>query len=160
MGALLGLVVAGCSSSSPSPPADFSGDYSVAITNGQNGCNFKNWTVGSSSNGTPVAITQNGSSVNADVGGVAGAYYQAILGSHVFTGGVSGTRMSAVIHGTQSFPQGNCTYQVTANLGASISGDSISGTVDYTTTTNGGSDCGTLVGCSSTQSFAGSRPPK
>lgn len=161
MGALVGLVLAGCSSSSSPPPADFSGNYTVAVTNGQNGCGFKNWTVGNSSNGTPVAITQNGASVSADVGSVAGAYYQAILGSHVFSGSVSGTQMSATIHGTTPFKQGaNCTYQVTANMAASISGDSISGTVNYSTTTNGGSDCGTLVGCSSVQNFAGSRPPK
>ncbi len=94
MGALVGLAVAGCSgsSTSSSPPADFSGDYSVAITNGQNGCNFKTWTVGSSSNGTPVTITQNGSSASASVGGVAGGYYDVILGSHVFSGTVSGTQ--------------------------------------------------------------------
>ncbi len=45
-------------------------------------------------------------------------------------------------------------------MSASINGDSISGNIAYTTTTNHGSDCGTLENCSSTQSFAGSRPPK
>ncbi len=163
MGALLGLALAGCGSSSNSgaPPADFSGVYSVAITNGQNGCGFANWTVGKKSNGTPVTITQSGASASADVGGVARIDYDVLLGSHVFPGTVSGTGMAATIHGTTSFKKGtNCTYQVTANLAATLSGNSISGNVNYTTTTNGGSDCGTLNGCASTQSFAGSRPPK
>lgn len=160
-GALVGLALAGCgSSSSNAPPADFAGNYTVAVTNGQNGCGFQNWTVGAASNGTPVNITQNGSSVSADVGSVAGAYYNLILGSHVFSGGVSGTNMSASIHGTRSAKKGNCTYQVTADMEGTLNGDSISGTISYTTTTNGGSDCSTLKKCVSIQNFAGSRPPK
>lgn len=160
IGALVGLGLVACGSDSSPAPSDFSGNYSVAITNGQNGCGFSNWTVGNKSNGTPVTITQNGTSASADVGGVAQAYYDVILGAHVFQGSVSGSQLSAIIHGKNSFKKGNCTYQVTANLGATLSGDSISGTISYSTTTNGDPDCSTLENCSSTQSFAGSRPPQ
>ena len=127
----LALAVAGCGSSSSAPPADFSGNYTVAVTNGQNGCGFANWTVGAASNGTPVVITQNGSSASADVGGAAGIYYDVILGSHVFTGSLSGDHMSMSIHGTRTGHQGNCAYQVLANLDGTLSGDSISGRIDY-----------------------------
>jgi hypothetical protein len=161
IGALMGLALVGCGgSSNPPAPADFAGNYTVAVTNGQNGCGFTNWTVGSSSNGTPVTITQNATSASADVGGASGIYYDLILGSHVFQGSVSGTQMSMSIHGTRTAHKGNCAYQVTAVMGGSLSGDSISGTISYSTTTNGGTDCGTLASCASTQSFAGARPPK
>lgn len=159
---VVGLVLLpGCGSDSfNTPPADFSGTYSVAVTNGANGCNFQNWTVGENAANTPVTITQDGSNVTADVGGVPAIYYGLILGGHVFQGTVSGHSMSMSIHGTPSFKQGNCTYTVIATLTGKLDGNSISGNIDYSAATNGGADCGALDKCASTQSFAGSRPPK
>ena len=53
----------------------------------------------------------------------------------------------------------NCTYTYNADLGGKLSGDAISGTIDYTPKTNGSPDCSSIEGCTSTQNFSGTRPP-
>ena len=52
--ALLAGVLAACSSS----PVDVTGDYSVQLTNGSNGCMFANYTVGNMTMDVPVTVTQ------------------------------------------------------------------------------------------------------
>lgn len=158
---LLPLLGIGCSGSNfTSSPADFSGDYTVAVTNVSNGCQFGFWTVGQQVTGVPITVTQSGSNVTAVVSGVAALYYDTALGSATYTGTAAGDQLSLTIDGNKQFPKGNCTYTVIATLKAKLTGDSLSGTIDYTAATNGASDCPPLGSCASAQKFNGSRPPK
>src|SRR5690348_8371734 len=84
---LIALALAGCGGGGS---VDVSGSYTVAVTNGANGCMAVNWTVGDSAAGIPVTIAQDGSNATATVEGATGLYLQAGLGSRVFAGDVSG----------------------------------------------------------------------
>ena len=155
---LLLLVVAGACSSTP--PAMVAGQYTVAVTNRDNGCNLQSWTVGQSTANIMVAITQNGSTADATVQGGTGAYLDIILGAHDFTGTIDGHHLSLTLFGTRTSNSGNCTWTYNANLEADLSGDVLTGTIDYQPKTNGNPDCtATQNSCKSTQDFNGTRPP-
>ena len=155
---LLILVVAGACSSTP--PANVAGQYTVAVTNRDNGCNLQNWTVGQSAANIQVAITQNGSTADATVQGAVGGYLDIILGAHDFTGNIDGHHLSLTLFGTRTSNSGNCTWTYNANLEADLSGDILTGTIDYQPKTNGNPDCtATQNSCKSTQDFNGTRPP-
>jgi hypothetical protein len=149
------VAVAGCGGS----PADVAGSYTVSVTNGANGCNLVNWTVGESAAGIPVTITQDGGAATATVEGVTGALLVAGLGSRIFAGEVSGSSLDLALIGTNSQTSGNCTYTYNALLDGSIDGDVIEGTITYTAATNDQSDCAALEGCETVQDFNGTRPP-
>src|SRR5204863_7396720 len=72
--ACLLLPLAGCGGDDPPPPADVHGSYTLSETNGPSSCPLPNWTQGSSTQGIPFTINQNGSSISVDVGG-AGAVF-------------------------------------------------------------------------------------
>jgi hypothetical protein len=150
------VAVASCDSS----PADVAGDYTLAVTNHENGCGFQNWTEGESSSNIPLTVTQNGRDVTAILEGVTGVWVEALLGSKTFTGGMSGHDLDVTLYGTRALTQGGCAYTVNANARATLSGDVLSGTIDYTPATNGSPDCGALEGCVTTQAFNGTRPPQ
>ena len=59
------LCVAACGSDDVSA----AGDYTVTVTDGNNGCNLPSWTAGATSSAT-VTLTQSQSNVTAVVGGV------------------------------------------------------------------------------------------
>jgi hypothetical protein len=147
--------LASCDSS----PADVAGDYTLAITNHDNGCSFQNWTVGESSSNVPLTITQNGHDVTAILEGVTGVWVEAGLGSKTFTGDVTGNALEVTLYGTRSGTQGGCAYTVNATAYATLAGDTLTGTIEYTPATNGSPDCGALEGCVSEQAFNGTRPP-
>lgn len=149
------VMVAACGGS-----ADVAGNYTVALTNRDNGCNFQNWTVGQQTTGVMVQITQSGSSVTADVKNLASVGLDAALGSHTFTGTISGDTLNLSITGTRALSMGNCAYTYNATIQASSQGDALSGRISYTAATNNNSDCGTLQGCLTFQDFNGTRPPQ
>lgn len=154
--ALLALVVvAACSSS----PANVAGDYSVALTNRANGCNFQNWTVDATTQGVSVTITQQDADATATVNGVAGGYLDVVLGGHAFAGTVDGDDVDLTLFGTRSGTMGNCTYTFNAIMHGTLAGDALSGTIDYAAKTNGNPDCAPIEGCATVQEFAGVRPP-
>jgi hypothetical protein len=166
LGVLAQLVFAGvlgaCSgsdASTPAPPADFSGSYTVSLTNGANGCNYANWQVGHAVQSIPFDITQSGADVTGEVKGLANVTF-AILGIGALKGTASGTSASLSNVGTTSLKQGACAYFVRATADVTLSGNTINGTVTYRDETNKHPDCGTLETCTSMQSVAGSRPPK
>jgi hypothetical protein len=138
---------------------NIAGDYSVALTDRDNGCNLGNWTVGQQTSGIPVTITQSMSDVTCEVGGLAQIALDAGLGAHVFTGSVAGTSVDANILGTVAQQSGNCTYTYNAEIYGTLSGNALAGFVHYTAATNGNPDCTGLENCVSTQEFSGSRPP-
>ncbi len=152
---LSSLLLASCGSPAP---ANVAGNYSLNFTNNNNGCNYANWTNGGMST-VAVVITQNGSAVQAVVQGVVAIYLDATFGSHTFSGTVDGNLLSLTLQGSNGGKQGNCVYTVNAQLAATVSSDFLTGTITYTDATNNNSDCATLQGCQSQQTFNGSRPP-
>lgn len=139
--------------------ADVAGDYSIALTNRTNGCMFENWTEGDTATAIPVVITQDASAVTATVNGGAGVVLDLVLGSRVYTGSVDGDHLVLEIFGTRSLMMGGCTYTINSVIDAELSGDALTGRIDYRSATNGSPDCGALEGCLSFQEFNGTRPP-
>jgi hypothetical protein len=140
-------------------PADVAGDYTIALTNRDNGCNLANWTVGESSSNIPVAIEQEGSTATANVMAGAGVVLDLALGSHIYEGEVDGDDLFLELFGTRSQTQGNCTFTFNSEIDASIDGDTLTGAIRYKAATVGNPDCAPLEGCVSFQEFNGTRPP-
>jgi hypothetical protein len=152
---LLGILAC-CSSS----PANVGGTYSISGTNETNGCMINGWTMGNTFTGVTVVITQSGSSATAIVmGGGGQLFLDLLLNTHSFLGSVDGDAVKLAATGTNPQTSGNCTYTYDAEIDATLSGDELSGKINYTTATNGNSDCATIKNCVSFQNFNGTRPP-
>ncbi len=157
MGSLVCLAVwAGCGGDDP---VDVEGTYSVGITNRDNGCQFANWTVGATSSGISVVVTQNGGAAVAEVQGGAAFVLNVALGGSTFSGDVDGNHVDMTIEGTRPNTTGNCTYTYDARMTANLVGDALMGTIAYTAAHNGHTDCAAIE-CVSNQDFSGSRPPR
>jgi hypothetical protein len=139
--------------------ADVAGDFTIALTNRDNDCMLANWTVGASTTGVGVTITQDASDVTASVEAGAGFILDVALGGHVYTGSVRGNDLLLEIFGTRGQQMGNCSYTFNSTIDASLSGDALAGTIDYRAATNGNPDCSELEDCRSFQEFNGTRPP-
>ncbi|HEV7559144.1 MAG TPA: hypothetical protein VGO00_26905 [Kofleriaceae bacterium] len=158
MRGLLFVVLAACGSD----PANVAGDYTVALTDGDNGCLLGgNFTKGNQVSGIDVTITQSGTSATALVGGLAGAALTATIGSNSLSGSVDGDQVTLTHEGTvpQTSQAPGCVYTINAEIDATLTNDALAGQVRYTAADNGGSGCPTIHGCVSTQDFSGSRPP-
>ncbi|MEO6774367.1 MAG: hypothetical protein ABI467_15330 [Kofleriaceae bacterium] len=152
---VLGVLV-GCSND----PAPIAGDYTVGVTNRDNGCNFANWTVGNMTAGVDVKIAQSGASVTADVTGGVGAVLDVAFGASAFTGVIDGNQLDLTLEGTRVQQSGTCTYTYNGEILATANGDILTGRINYTPATNGNSDCAAVAGCLTYQEFNGSRPPQ
>jgi hypothetical protein len=139
--------------------ADVAGDYTIAVTNTDNGCMFMNFTVGDTMSSVPLVITQSESALTANVGGGAGIAFNLVFGSTTMTGEVDGEDITLRIFGTPSATEGMCTWTANATVAAGIDGDFLSGTLVYRLATNGSPDCGFRATCTTTQTFNGTRPP-
>lgn len=156
----LALAAAGCGDDDDGGiPADFAGDWTLAITNGENGCSFPTWEVGDTATAIPFVVTQSDRNVTGNVQGLAGGYLDLVLGSHTFTGEVTGAYAEMTLYGSRSATEGSCTWTVNATVYADIDGDVITGDIEYTDATNGAPDCGARDGCLTVQHFNGTRPP-
>ena len=151
--ALLLLAAAACGSD-----ANVAGNYTVAITNKDNGCSIGNWMVGAQPMAT-ATVMQDGSKVKLTVNGFAGVAVSGLLGTSQFDGEVSGNDISLEVIGTVPNATGNCTYTYNSTLDATQDGDVMTGRVHYRAATNGGTDCGSRTGCVSFQDFNATRPP-
>ncbi len=142
-------------------PVNVEGSFTIAITNRDNGCSFANWTVGESSQGIPVTITQDGAMATATVMGLTGGALNLALGSNMFSGSVDGDQVNLDLFGTRAQMQASCTFTYNAKILGSVDGDTIEGRVEYraATTTPTNPDCATIQGCLSFQEFNGTRPP-
>jgi hypothetical protein len=140
---------------------DPTGEYTVAVTNGENGCMFANWTVGQQASGISLTITNLADgTVTADVGGATRVVLDLILGKHVFTGSVDGDELNLTATGEQGVTEGNCAYTLNADVDATLDGDFLEGTITYRFQTNQGTDCGYRDTCTTVQAFNGTRPPR
>lgn len=150
------LAGAGCA-----PPANFAGMYTLAATNGPNDCGFMSWTAGMMSSGTPVTITQATGDSHATmvVGGVAGAYLGVLAGTATIPGTVAGASADFPAAGTTAGNMGACHYFINTDIRATLSGDTLVGTITLTPSTNHDPSCGVLETCHNTINFNGTRPP-
>lgn len=146
------LCLAGCGSDD----ANAAGDYMVVVTDRDNGCNLPSWTSGTASNAT-VTLTQSQSDVTAVVTGLAGVALDLGLGGHSYTGTIRGGDLDLRLFGTRSNTSGNCTYTLNSEIHAVLSGDMLSGQIDYTSATNGNPDCAGIEHCDSFQDLIGTR---
>jgi hypothetical protein len=154
---VLGFLV-GCADDDP---ANVEGNFTVAVTNRDNGCNLGNWTVGDSSAGIPVTIAQEGENVSATVMGLTGAGLNLGLGSNVFSGKIDENKLDLDLFGERPQMQNSCTYTYNAKILGLVDGDTIEGRVEYRAapTTPSNPDCASITGCLSFQEFNGTRPP-
>lgn len=141
-------------------PADVSGDYTIALTNRDNGCELENYVEGNSATNIAVSITQDGATASADVMGLAGGALDLALGGHVYEGEVDGNDLFLEIFGSRGQTRGNCTFTFNSEIDASISGDTLTGVINYKAATVGNPDCAELEGCVTFQEFNGTRPPQ
>lgn len=155
------LLAVGLGACGDSSPVDVAGDYTIAVTNRQNGCSFNGWTTGSTASNIQLQIVQNpgSASVTGSIQGTTGILVQLLLGTNSFSGRVSGHEVEALLTGTNAFSQGACQYHIQVDLKGDLNGDVLTGTIDYTTVTNHSTACGALEGCHSLQDFNGTRPP-
>ncbi len=139
-------------------PANVAGNWSVNLTNGANGCMVSSWTPGETASAIPLTITQSGSSITAVVGGTTAILTNAAFGTATFTGTVDGNRLDARLTGRPA-AMGSCAYTPVLDLSATLSGDTMNGTLVWSNDTNASADCGMLATCESEQAMNGSRPP-
>lgn len=155
---LLGL--AGLSASCAKDPVDASGTWTINLTNGTNGCELDNWTEGSEGRDVPLTITQSGSAITGDLGGVAGTLADIVFGTHRFTSGaVDGEHIDLHLDG-RAGSEGSCAYTSQLDVSGTVHGNTIEGRVVWSYNTNASADCGIKATCETLQSFAGSRPPR
>jgi hypothetical protein len=138
--------------------ADVSGDYTVALTNADNGCAFEQWERGDTTTGIGLSIEQQGRKLDASVDGVSSFVLGLVLGTAEFEGEARGLSFTMTAYGTIPRREGNCSFTINAEVEGELDGDSISGTITYAPATNDNPDCAE-VRCSSVQNFSGSRPP-
>ena len=151
------VVAAACGGDSDT---NVEGEYTIALTNRDNGCELMNWVVGNQATNIPVVVVQAESEVTATVNGVAGGVLDLALGSRVYTGAVDGNDLLLELFGTRGQQRGNCSFTFNSNIDASISGDTLTGRIEYRAATNANPDCAALEGCVSFQEFNGTRPPQ
>lgn len=148
------LLAVGCA------PADVAGNYMAATTSEENECSFSWWTEGDMSAGIPVVVTQDGGEFTADVQGLGGGALALITGhGSTFVGEVGGSHLHGRIVGTTNATSGGCSYTITVDLDADLSGDTLTGTLTYRPVTNHAAECGALETCSNVQRFNATRPP-
>jgi hypothetical protein len=138
------------------------GNYTVSLTNRDNGCQFEDWTQGDSTSGIRLQLTEEEGDVTGEVTGQGSALVLTLVlgaGGNVLEGTASGGRIELTRLGTTSFLDGDCTYTLNATLAADINGNIIQGSIRYTAATNDNPDCTGLEGCISRQDFNGTRPP-
>ena len=74
-------------------------------------------------------------------------------------GDVDGNDFVLELFGTPSQNSGNCTFTYNSVIDGAISGDTLTGRIEYRAATNGNPDCAAITGCVSFQEFNGTRPP-
>ena len=146
------------------PPADVSGTYTVAITNGTAesnvaSCPASTWMEGAMTTGLRIVIMQNGSAIQGQLEEGAAIAAWLALGTTSFSGSVSGNDVHMVIFGTTMYTEGACMYTIDATTDATLNGDALSGTIAYTAVLGSDPACDGIV-CTANQRFSGSRPPR
>ena len=147
-----------CAAACSSDNGNAAGDYTVTLTNRDNGCNIAGWTVGNTSTAT-VTLTQANNNVTAAVTGLGAVALELVVGGHTYTGKISGDSLDLSLFGSRTNMMGNCTYTFNSEIHAVLDGDVLTGQIDYLSATNNNPDCAPVKDCRSFQDFNGTRPP-
>jgi hypothetical protein len=153
--ALGSVLVAGCA------PINVAGTYTGAVTNRDNGCMLDNYTVGASTSGITMVVTQSGADVTVDVQGLAGVALALFTNNPDPMRGTAtpfGFSVSKV--GRNGRTSGDCTYNTIVEANGTLNGDSLSGTVTYRYQVTNAAACGYRATCRTEQSFAFVRAPR
>lgn len=153
------FLLGSCGGDSPPPPADVHGMYTLNVINGPSTCPLQGWTEGASTSGIPLTISQNGSSLSADVGGAGAVFLDLYCGNAHFEGTVSGSNIDLVLTGTRSLSSGSCAYTINAHSVGNVQNDVLTGSITYTPNTNTSPDCAAVQACSARMNLNGTRPP-
>lgn len=151
----------------PCEPEDVSGNYTVQIANGANGCTFafENWMEGPAGS-FPAVNAQDGSTVVTVVEGGFGALLSFVYGGDDgvlrLVGTIEGDRLASEFIGARPSNELACTWTWSIRLDAVADGDLLTGTLTYAPRTNGHPVCETLgiEGCETLQLFNATRPPR
>lgn len=152
------LVLVVCVAACSSETGNAAGDYTVSVTNRDNGCSITSWMIGTSNSAT-VTVTQSDNNVTASVTGLGAVALELLVGGHTYTGKISGDTLALNLFGNRSNMMGNCTYTFNSEIHAALSGDVLTGQIDYLSATNNNPDCASIKDCRSFQDFNGTRPP-
>lgn len=145
----------------PEPvPISPTGNYIVTLTNQENGCALPDWATGATIPNVGVKITERELMVTAEAQGAVGSAYKTWLGTAMFTGPLQGAKLLLVLRGNKFAAQQGCSYTFDATIDATLTGDTLEGSMFYRARTNGSLACGALNGCASRQALRGSRPPR
>jgi hypothetical protein len=156
--AIAATMAAACSSESfTESRLDVTGSYVVTLVPRDNGCDLSGVEIGKPSTGIEIGFIQNGQAVTGDVSGIAGALLTGLIGTAQFTGTLQGDQLDVVAYGTRSFTEAECAYNLIATVKARVDGNALTGTLTYTTKTNGSPGCGALETCASTSEFVATR---
>lgn len=154
------FAVGACGGADEPEPADLAGNYTLTVTNQENGCPFDNWEEGQSTAGIPLTITQSGFDVTGVLEGLPAVFFDLWIGSSTLTGEVEADEFEMTVLGTNPSQDGGCEFTTNATMTGTIDGDALSGTIDYTQATNRDPDCAEREDCHSLQAFNGTRPPE
>jgi hypothetical protein len=159
------FILPGCGSA-PSPlmemdqtPADVHGMYALNVTNGPSTCPLQGWTQGAVTTNVPLSVSQNAGSVSADVGGAGTLFLDLWCGNAHLAGSISGSDLELTLTGTRSLSSGACAFTVDARVSATVSDDTLSGSITYTPNTNSSPDCAGVNACTARMNLNGTRPP-
>ena len=156
--AVVAGTAAACSSQTfEAAPTNFAGNYSVNVTPTNDGCQF-GWKPDANTVDFTIVQQPNKADMVGTIGGWVGGVLS-LAGINSLSGSASAS--SFVLTTTsKDLVDKQCTYQILAKAeGSMTTKDFITGTLKYTYVKATGVCPGRTVGCESTQSFNGSRPP-
>lgn len=164
----LAVLAGGCSvvvgkSIDPFQTVDFTGEYTLTVTNDVNGCGFDEWREGESNDGFPLSIAQDGDELRGTLEGTWAIAADILLGNHSATGTANGNSMEMRLQGSRHLQiRGGCQdFVVDAIMEGTLDRDYLEGVTAYRVVeTDESSSCEGMTGCETLQLFNGTRPPQ
>jgi hypothetical protein len=151
--AVLG-VVAGCSSDAVKhePYPDVSGYYFAQLESGPSTCPGDDWTPGETFP-IDIMLTQHALVLTVEV--LYSTTLGSLVGAHTFPGMLDTLQLEGSLEGDKPQTSGACTYTFDATLAATVSVNTLSGSITYAAQT----DCAPVAGCTRVQNLTGERNP-
>ena len=144
--------VAGCSSDAVKnePYPDVSGYYFAQLESGPSTCPGDDWTTGETFP-VDIMLTQHALSLTVEV--LYSSTLGALIGAHTFPGMLDGLQIEGTLDGDKMQTSGACTYTYRADLDATLSLNTLAGTITYT------AEASCAASCTRVQNLTGERNP-
>jgi hypothetical protein len=106
-----------------------------------------------------VNVVQSGNDIQFQAQGATALVFIGSFGSASFSGKATGSHVEAVIVGSVKNMTGACSYTWKGTVSGDLAGDTLSGTLTESPTTDANADCDTqkVTGCSRSTDFAYTR---